>query len=82
MGVPSYVAGARDQALAQQWSVAFHSHPDHPDGVFYPSRLNEERCIALYDRAIWTLRAVSTPRLMDCDVELATILNDLGIAMV
>jgi hypothetical protein len=34
MGVPSDVAGARDQARAQQWSVAFHDHPDQPEGVF------------------------------------------------
>ena len=82
MGVPSDVAGARDQTLAQQWSVAFHDHSDRPDGVFYPSRLNEERCIALYDRALGKLKATATPRLMECDVELAAILDNLGVALV
>jgi hypothetical protein len=82
MGVPSDVVGARDQSLAQQWSVAFHDHPSKPDGVFYPSRLNEERCIALYARAIPKLRATATPRLLDCRSELADIIGDLEIAIV
>jgi hypothetical protein len=81
MGVPSDVIGARDQALAQQWSTAFHAHRDQPDGVFYPSRLNEEHCIALYDRALPKVTAIATPRLMDCAVELAEILDNLEIAL-
>lgn len=82
MGVPSDVAGASDQSLAQAWSVAFHAHKVQPDGVHYPSRLNEERCIACYDRAIGKLQTTATPRLMDCRVELAAILNDLQISIV
>jgi hypothetical protein len=78
MGVPSDVAGARDQSLAQQWSIVFH---EHPDGVLYPSRLNEERCIALYARAIPKLRATATPLLTECRDELAAILDDLDIAI-
>jgi hypothetical protein len=82
MGVPSDVVGARDQSLAQRWSVAFHDHPSEPDGVLYPSRLNEERCIALYARAIVKLQATATPLLLDCRSELAAILDDLEIAIV
>jgi hypothetical protein len=82
MGVPSDVVGARDQSLAQQWSVAFHDHSSKPDGVLYPSRLNEERCIALYARAVGKLKATATPRLLDCRSELAAILDDLEIAIV
>ena len=48
----------------------------------YPSRLNEERCIALYDRALGKLKATATPRLMDCGSELAAILNDLELSIV
>lgn len=81
MGVPSDVVGASDQTLARQWSGAFHGHTDQPDGVYYPSRLNEERCIAVYDRALGKLEAITTPRLIDCDVELAAILDDLKIAL-
>jgi hypothetical protein len=82
MGVPSDVVGARDQSLAQRWSVAFHDHPEQPDGVLYPSRLNEERCIALYARALPKLKATATPLLVDCRAEFAAILNDLDIAIV
>jgi hypothetical protein len=82
MGVPSDVVGARDQSLARRWSVTFHDHSDEPDGVLYPSRLNEERCIALYARAIGKVKAAATPRLLDCRSELAAILDDLEIALV
>lgn len=80
--MPSDVVGARDQSKAQHWSVAFHGHSAQPDGVLYPSRLNEERCIALYARAVGKLTATATPRLLDCRSELAAILNDLEIAIV
>ncbi len=79
MGVPSDVAGARDQTLAQQWSSALHAHPDNVDGVYYPSRLNEEHNIALYDRALTKLTAGPTPRLLDMRDVLAGILNDFEL---
>lgn len=82
MGVPSDVAGACDQSMAQHWSIAFHGHSSQPDGVLYPSRLNEERCIALYARAAGKLTVTATARLLDCRSELAAILNDLEIALV
>jgi hypothetical protein len=81
MGVPSDVVGSSDQTLAQHWSAAFHAHPETPDGVYYPSRLNEERNIALYDRALGKVATVAAPRLVECDVELAAILDDLEIAL-
>ena len=81
MGVPSDVVGASDQTLSRQWSLAFYNHADAPDGVFYPSRLNEERCIALYHRALAKVEAIATPRLMDCDLNLAAILDDLEISL-
>ena len=64
MGVPSDVAGARDQATARLWSAAFHSHPEQVDGILYPSRLNEERNVALYSRALSRVHAVATPPLL------------------
>lgn len=65
MGVPSDVAGARDQSMTQHWSVAFHGHSSQPDEVLYPSRLNEERCFALYARAAGKLTVTTTARLLD-----------------
>ena len=82
LGVPSDVVGARDQTLAQQWSAAFYAHPEQPDGILYPSRLIEDRCIALYDRAVPKVTATAVPRLMDTGAELAEILNELDIALV
>jgi hypothetical protein len=81
MGVPSDVVSARDQSLAQIWSVAFHEHPDGVDGVYYPSRLNEERNIAVYDRSLLKLRARSTPRLIELRDPLAAIINDFELAV-
>ena len=75
------MVGAKDQTLARIWSAAIHTHPDQPDGVYFASRLNGQGCIALYDRALAKLEAVSTPRLLDCGVELAQILDDLDIAI-
>jgi hypothetical protein len=45
MGVPTDVAKASSQTLARAWSVAFHEHPEEPDGIVYPSRLNGHGCI-------------------------------------
>lgn len=81
MGIPSDVVGAKDQTLARTWSAAIHTHPDQPDGVYFASRLNGQGCIALYDRALAKLAAVSMPRLLDCGVELAQILDDLDVAI-
>lgn len=82
MGVPSDVIGARDQTLSRQWSVAFHDHPDKPDGILYPSRLNEERCIAIYERAAGTLKITTSQRLMDCDVALAALIEELELGII
>ena len=51
MGVPSD-ARASHQSLARAWSVAFYEHPEAPDGIIYPSRLNLETNLAIYDRAV------------------------------
>ncbi len=82
MGVPSDVVGARDQTTAQLWSAAFHAHPEAVDGVYYPSRLNEERNIALYDRALTKLKAGETPRLIECRDPLAAIIGKFDLAII
>lgn len=58
MGVPSDVARATSQSLARDWSLAFYEHPSEPDGILYPSRLNGETNLAVYDRAIPKLQVV------------------------
>ena len=80
MGVPSDVHHGSRHTLARAWSVAFHAHAQIPDGILYPSRLNGQLNVALYDRAITKLRPVRTRRLIDV-AELAPILKDLSIAL-
>ena len=74
MGIPSDVARGRRQALARKWSVAFHEHPQQPDGIVYPSRLNGETNLAIYGRAVGKLellrahelkRAAGLPDVLD-----------------
>lgn len=55
MGIPSDVPRASSQALARRWSLAIYEHPTRVDGILYPSRLNGETNIAVYDRAIGKL---------------------------
>jgi hypothetical protein len=82
LGVPSDVSGARDQTLSRAWSLAFHSHPSQPDGVLYASRLNGERCLAVYARAVPRLRVVASVPLLEAGAELDVILDDLEIALI
>jgi hypothetical protein len=81
MGVPSDVSGASGQTLARAWSGAFHDHPQIPDGILYPSRLNEEINLAIYDRAIKKLSSVRTSQLLKAP-GFAGLLNGLNVALV
>jgi hypothetical protein len=63
MGIPSDVARGRRQSLARKWSVAFYEHPQQPDGIVYPSRLNGETNLAIYDRAVGKLELLHTQHL-------------------
>jgi len=80
MGVPSDVARGVKQSLARQWSVAFHEHPARPDGIVYPSRLNGETNLAIYDRAIGKLSARSSGPLLQ-QPGLALVLRALKVGL-
>jgi hypothetical protein len=80
MGVPSDVARGASQTLAQRWSLAFHQHPSQPDGIIYPSRLNEDTCVAIYDRAVTKLRELSNTALVNAP-GFAQVLDDLLVAI-
>ena len=81
MGVPSDVVGASGQALARAWSVAFHEHRSKPDGLLYPSRLNEETNIAVYGRAVGKLGVVGVWPLIAAP-GFADVLDGLRVALV
>jgi hypothetical protein len=81
MGIPSDVVGATRQRPARAWSVLFHDHPIAPDGIIYPSRLNEEINLAIYDRAVSKLAVHRVFSLIDAP-GLAGVLNGLRVALV
>ena len=81
MGVPSDVARASHQSLARAWSVAFYEHPEAPDGIIYPSRLNLETNLAIYDRAVPKLETYNLIPLINAP-GLASVLDELAVAIV
>lgn len=81
MGVPSDVPRGSKQNLARKWSVAFHDHPEQVDGIIYPSRLNGETNLAVYDRAVRRLHAPRVHVLRRAP-GLAGTLNDLAVAII
>ena len=80
MGIPSDVARGSKQSLARRWSLAIHEHRAQPDGIIYPSRLNGETNLAIYNRAIPKLRAVRHGELLK-EIGLATVLRDVKVGL-
>src|SRR5258707_15437325 len=52
MGVPTDSFRASSHRVGQKWSLAFWLHNQRPHGILYPSRLNEEINLVLYDVAL------------------------------
>ena len=82
MGIPSDALRASSHRLGQAWSTAHWSHDERPDGLVYSSRLNEDTNVVIYDRALPNLRAMATPRLLECRLEFAEVLRDLAVALI
>lgn len=80
MGIPSDVVRGSKQSSARRWSLAIHEHPSQPDGIVYPSRLNGETNLAVYDRAIPKLRAIERRELLS-EPGLAKVLRDLKVGL-
>jgi len=81
MGIPSDVPRSSKQTLARKWSVTVHDHPEQVDGIIYPSRLNGETNLAVYDRAVRKLIA-SRVHILRRAPGLAPVLDDLVVAIV
>jgi hypothetical protein len=81
MGVPTDVSRSSSHALGRKWSLAFYQHPSEPDGIVYPSRLNGQTDLAVYDRAVNKLRRTRVVDLVDAP-GLAAVLDDLMIDVV
>jgi hypothetical protein len=81
MGIPTDVAHASDQRAGRAWSIALHDHPAQPDGLVYPSRLNEETNLAIFGRAAAKLKPVASQALIAAP-GLAGVLDDLRVALI
>jgi hypothetical protein len=81
MGLPTNALRAQSHRQGQKVSLALYRHADSPDGIWYPSRLNGDENIALYDRAVSKLSAGPRRSLGSCP-ELAPILDRYRIAIV
>jgi RES domain len=80
-GVPTNAVRANSHRLGQHVSLAAYLRPDQPDGIWYPSRLNGDDNIAVYDRAIAKLAPGPRRKLMQCP-ELAPVLDAYRVALV
>jgi len=81
MGISTDAVRARSHLSGRRTSLALYQHPDRPDGICYPSRLNQDENIAIYDRAVHKLDARPRRRLSRCP-ELAPVLDRYRIAIV
>lgn len=81
MGVPTDAVRASSCRLGKIWSLAFWSHDVAPDGIIYPSRLNEETCIALFDRALPKVKLSAKRALLDCRAEMAEVIRVLKLSI-
>jgi hypothetical protein len=81
LGMPSDAIRARDQALGRAWSAALWEHEAAPDGLLYPSRLNGETNLALFDRAMPAMEIVEAQPLL-ARPELPEIIETLDLAIV
>lgn len=81
LGLPTDALRAASHRLGQRASLALYQHPDRPDGIWYPSRLNGEDNLAIYDRAISKLSAGVRRQLRTCP-ELASVLDRYRVTLV
>jgi RES domain len=83
MRVPTDAVRASSHRWGQKWSHAFWSHRDSPDGLIYPSRLNEQTNVALYNRALHKVAAPAGGRpLLDWALEMAAIIRKYKLSLV
>lgn len=81
MGIPSDVVRGSRQGLARKWSVAFHDHPAVIDGIVYPSRLNNETNLAIYERSVPKLEPLRNYGLKRAP-GMADVLDDFLVALI
>jgi hypothetical protein len=65
LGVPTNAVRGKAHGSGRGFSEALYFQGPMIDGILYPSRLTNEPCIAIYDRAVAKLRASPVQRLVD-----------------
>jgi hypothetical protein len=81
LGVPTDAVRARSHRLGQRASLAAYQHTGQFDGIWYPSRLNGDDNLAVYDRAVPKLSAGPRRKLITCS-ELAPVLDAYRVALI
>jgi hypothetical protein len=81
LGVPTNAIRASSHRLGQRASLAVYQRADRLDGFWYPSRLNGDENVAVYDRAVSKLSSEPRRKLGSCP-ELASVLSTYRIALV
>jgi len=81
MGVPTNAVRASSHRLGQRLSRAAYDRPESLDGILYPSRLNNDDNLAIYDRSVGTLLAGARRKLSSCP-ELAPILTKYQVILI
>jgi hypothetical protein len=60
----------------------YQVHKQRPHGILYPSRLNEEINLALYDVALPNVRVSQTRPFLGYTAEAAALIHEFRIAIV
>jgi hypothetical protein len=81
LGVPTNAVRASSHRLGQRASLAVYQRAGPLDGILYPSRLNGDENLAVFDRAVVKLSAGTRRKLGICP-ELAPILTAYRVALV
>jgi hypothetical protein len=82
MGIPTDALRASSHRLGQRWSLAFWFHKQSPHGILYPSRLNEEINLALYDVALPNVCVSRTRPFLEYTAEVAALIREFKLAIV
>ena len=81
LGVPTNAVRATSHRLGQRASLAVYQRAGPLDGIWYPSRLNGDENLAVFDRAVMKLSAGARRKLGSCP-ELAPILTAYRVVLV
>lgn len=81
LGVPTNAVRASSHRLGQRASLAAYHRAGLLDGIWYPSRLNGDENLAVFDRTVVKLSAGHRRKLGSCP-ELAPILTAYRVALV